>query len=59
MVGKTAAEKAVNEGGIDCQLVTVPITETPEQAKQRMKRGEPLPHFSYMACTIKQQGESK
>lgn len=33
----------------DEQLVTVPITETAEQRRDREKRGEPLPQFSYVA----------
>ncbi len=33
----------------DEKLVTVPITETEDQRKARVKQGIPLPHFSYVA----------
>ena len=41
----------------DEKLVTVPITETEAERKAREKQGIPLPHFSYVAVCIKQQGK--
>ena len=35
---------------VDCQIVTVYATETEQQRKDREKRGEVLPAFSYAAC---------
>lgn len=39
-------------------LVRIPISETQDQRKAREKRGEPLPHFSYVAHRIEDKQDS-